>query len=603
MSEPGQALDGLPENAPTAPRSAANDRRTGARERKDRAMTIQPWVKSYPPNVRFNAPLELSSVQSVLETAAGRFGAKPALDFMNKRITYAELDALANRAAAGFQKLGVKPGVHVGLYLPNTPHYVIAFFGVMKAGGVVVNYSPLDALSTLQLKVNDSETDILVSLDLASLYPQAEKLLGSTRLKTLIVGEFAEMTPAPAPVKAQMAAGGMLAELLRDGAHVAFKDLIDNDGRYQAHALGPLEDELAVIQYTGGTTGSPKGAMLTHANLTAACSLYTEVMTRSADGLRVGEERFLCVLPLFHIYSLTVVMLLGFRSGAELVLHPRFDPAAALKDIVEKKITVYLGVPTMHVALLSVPGVESMDLSSLRLCGSGGAPLPVAVQDRFEAIVGRTLTEGWGMTETAPIGTFNPREGRRRPSSCGLPYPGTQMKFVDVADPEREVKVGERGEICVKGPNVMKGYWKKPEATANSMTADGFFRTGDVGYMDEDGFVFIVDRTKDMLLCGGFNVYPRNIEEAIYQHPTVEEASVIGIPDDYRGETPKAFVKLKAGAAPLTLEEMKAFLKDRLGKHEMIGAMEIRDDLPKTPVGKISKKDLREYEARGRAQR
>ena len=566
-------------------------------------MTIQPWVKSYPPNVRFNAPLELSSVQSVLETAAGRFGAKPALDFMNKRITYAELDALANRAAAGFQKLGVKPGVHVGLYLPNTPHYVIAFFGVMKAGGVVVNYSPLDALSTLQLKVNDSETDILVSLDLASLYPQAEKLLGSTRLKTLIVGEFAEMTPAPAPVKAQMAAGGMLAEVRRDGAHVAFKDLIDNDGRYQAHALGPLEDELAVIQYTGGTTGSPKGAMLTHANLTAACSLYTEVMTRSADGLRVGEERFLCVLPLFHIYSLTVVMLLGFRLGAELVLHPRFDPAAALKDIVEKKITVYLGVPTMHVALLSVPGVESMDLSSLRLCGSGGAPLPVAVQDRFEAIVGRTLTEGWGMTETAPIGTFNPREGRRRPSSCGLPYPGTQMKFVDVADPEREVKVGERGEICVKGPNVMKGYWKKPEATANSMTADGFFRTGDVGYMDEDGFVFIVDRTKDMLLCGGFNVYPRNIEEAIYQHPTVEEASVIGIPDDYRGETPKAFVKLKAGAAPLTLEEMKAFLKDRLGKHEMIGAMEIRDDLPKTPVGKISKKDLREYEARGRAQR
>ena len=564
-------------------------------------MTIQPWVKSYPPNVRFNAPLELSSVQSVLETAAARFGAKPALDFMNKRITYAELDALANCAAAGFQKLGVKPGVHVGLYLPNTPHYVIAFFGAMKAGGVVVNYSPLDALPTLELKVNDSETDILVTLDLASLYPQAEKLLGSTRLKTLIVGEFAEMTPAPAPVKAQMAAAGMLAEVRRDGALVAFKDLIDNDGRYQAHALGPLEDELAVIQYTGGTTGSPKGAMLTHANLTAACSLYTEVMTRSADGLRIGEERFLCVLPLFHIYSLTVVMLLGFRLGAELVLHPRFDAEAALKDIVEKKISVYMGVPTMHVAMLSVPGVESMDFSSLRLCASGGAPLPVAVQDRFEAIVGRTLTEGWGMTETAPIGTFNPREGRRRPSSCGLPYPGTQMKFVDVADPEREVKLGERGEICVKGPNVMKGYWKKPEATANSMTADGFFRTGDVGYMDQDGFVFIVDRTKDMLLCGGFNVYPRNIEEAIYQHPAVEEASVIGVPDDYRGETPKAFVKLKAGAAPLTLEEMKAFLKDRLGKHEMIGAMEIRDDLPKTPVGKISKKDLREHEARAHA--
>jgi long-chain acyl-CoA synthetase len=287
--------------------------------------------------------------------------------------------------------------------------------------------------------------------------------------------------------------------------------------------------------------------------------------------------------------------------GSELVLHPRFEPAAAVKDMVEKKITIYMGVPTMHVAILSVAGVERMDFSALRLCGSGGAPLPVAVQDRFESVIGCTLNEGWGMTETSPVGTFNPRDGVRRRGSCGVPYPGTEMKFIDVADPEREVKLGERGEICVKGPNIMKGYWKKPEATANSMTADGFFRTGDVGYMDEDGYVYIVDRTKDMLLCGGFNVYPRNIEEAIYQHPSVEEVSVIGIPDDYRGETPKAFVKLKAGATPVTLEDMKAFLKDRLGKHEMIGAMEIRAELPKTPVGKISKKDLREYEARAHA--
>jgi long-chain acyl-CoA synthetase len=564
-------------------------------------MTIRPWVKSYPPNVRWDAPLDLSSVQSVLEKAAERFGPKAALDFMNKRISYAELDALANQAAKGFQKLGVKPGVHVGLYLPNTPHYVIAFFGVLKAGGVVVNYSPLDALPTLQLKVNDSETDILVTLDVASLYPQAEKLLASTRLKTLVIGEFAEMTPAPAPVGAQMKAAGMLADVKHDERHIAFRDLIDNDGKHQVHPLGALTDEIAVIQYTGGTTGSPKGAMLTHANLTSACSLYTEVMARGEEGFRVGEERVLCILPLFHIYSLTVVMLLGFRLGSELVLHPRFEPAAAVKDMVEKKITIYMGVPTMHVAILSVPGVEKMDFSALRLCGSGGAPLPVAVQDRFESVIGCTLNEGWGMTETSPVGTFNPRDGVRRRGSCGVPYPGTEMKFVDVADPEREVKLGERGEICVKGPNIMKGYWKKPEATANSMTTDGFFRTGDVGYMDEDGYVYIVDRTKDMLLCGGFNVYPRNIEEAIYQHPSVEEVSVIGIPDDYRGETPKAFVKLKAGATPLTLEDMKAFLKDRLGKHEMIGAMEIRAELPKTPVGKISKKDLREYEARAHA--
>ena len=564
-------------------------------------MTIQPWVKSFPPGVRSNAPLDLSPVQSVLEKAAERFGSRPALEFMGKRTTYAELEALANRAALGFQKLGVGPGVHVGLFLPNTPHYIIAFFGVLKAGGTVVNYSPLDALHTLQHKIEDSETDILVGLDLAALYPQAEKLLTSTRLKTLVVGEFAEMTAAPAPVKAQMTAAGMLAEVKHDDRRLAFRDLIDNDGRYTAHPLGDLTEALAVIQYTGGTTGTPKGAMLTHANLTAACSLYMEVMTRSGpDSLRVGEERILCILPLFHIYSLTVVMLLGFRLGAELVLHPRFDPAAAAKDIAAKKITVYMGVPTMHVALLSVPGVESMDWSSLRLCASGGAPLPLAVQQRFEKIVGCRLTEGWGMTETAPIGTFTPRASTGKPGSCGIPYPTTEMKFIDVADPEREVALGERGEICVKGPNVTKGYWKQPKATAESMTKDGFFRTGDVGYMDEDGFVFIVDRTKDMLLCGGFNVYPRNIEEAIYQHPSVEEVSVIGVPDQYRGETPKAFVKLKAGATPVSLDEMKAFLKDRLGKHEMIGAMEIRAELPKTPVGKISKKDLRASDPQAR---
>src|SRR5262249_12038230 len=278
-------------------------------EARGLAMAIRPWVKSYPPNVRWDAPLELSSVQGVLEKAAERFGAKPAVDFMNKRLSYAELDALANRAAPGFQQLGVRPGVHVGLYLPNTPHYVIAFFGVLKAGGVVVNYSPLDALPTLQLKINDSETDILVTLDLASLYPQAEKLLASTRLKTLVVGELAEMTPAPEMVKAQMKAGGMLADATRDHAYVAFRALIGNDGRYQRHPLGALDDELAVIQYPGGTTGSPKGAMLSHANLTAACSLYAEVATHSEDNLRVGEERFICILPLFHIYSLTVVML------------------------------------------------------------------------------------------------------------------------------------------------------------------------------------------------------------------------------------------------------------------------------------------------------
>ncbi len=560
-------------------------------------MNAQPWLKSYPEGVRWDISIEPTLVQSILAQSARRFGPLPALQFMDKRIPYAELEALSDRAAAGFQRLGVGPGVHVGLYLPNTPHYPIAFFGVLKAGGTVVNYSPLDALRTLELKIEDSETDILVTLDLASLYPQAEKLLASSRLKTLVVGEFAEYALAPSPVKAFMAAQGVISEVQHDNRRIAFRDLLDNDGRYQPPVLGDPREALAVVQYTGGTTGSPKGAMLTHANLTAACAQYMETATRTDPPSMIeGEERTLCVLPLFHIYGLSAVMLLGLRMGVELVLHPRFDPPAVAKDIALKKITIFPAVPTMHVALLNLPGIEKYDLSSLKFCGSGGAPLPVAVQEKFQALAGCRLTEGWGMSETSPVGTFTPRQGAVKPGSCGIPMPRLEMKFVDVVDPSHEVALGERGEICVRGPNVMKGYWKKPDATREAMTSDGFFRTGDVGYVDEDGYVFIVDRTKDMLLVGGFNVYPRNLEEAIYQHPSVEEASVIGVPDPYRGESPKAFIKLKAGAPPLTLEEMKEFLNDRLGKHEMIGALEIRDELPKTAVGKISKKDLRQAE-------
>ena len=294
-------------------------------------------------------------------------------------------------------------------------------------------------------------------------------------------------------------------------------------------------------------------------------------------------------------------MLFGLKIGAELVIHLRFELDAAMRDLSAKRITCFPGVPTMFTALLSHPDIAKFDLSSLRHCNSGGAPLPLEVQERFRQLTGCSLNEGWGMTETSPTGTFTPTNGRRKAGSCGLPVPQTVIKMVDVADPSREVPPGERGEICIKGPNVMQGYWKNPDATQAAMTADGFFRTGDVGVMDDEGFIFIVDRTKDMILCGGYNVYPRNIEEAIYGHPSVAEVSVIGIPDAYRGQSPKAFVKLKDGAPPLTLEDLKAFLADRLGKHEMVQSLELRAELPKTPVGKLSKKELYEEEARRRA--
>ena len=561
-------------------------------------MNDMPWMKSYPPGVRWDAEISITPVQQILEESASTWPNNPAVDFMGRKISYSELNDLANRAANALQKLGVKPGVHVGLYLPNTPHYLVSLFGILKAGGTVVNYSPLDAARVLEHKVEDSETDFLITLDLASLYPQMGALLGKTRLKKLIVGNLGEMSAQPDAVNAQMQATKQLASVPSDDRHITFQALLDNDGIYRSYPIADLTDTIAVLQYTGGTTGLPKGAMLTHANLTAATNQCVETTRTDPPTLDEGKERVLAVLPPFHIYALTVNMLLGIRIGAELVLHTRFDVDAVVKDLTEKKITAFPGVPTMFVAVLNHPGAAKADLTSLKWCNSGGAPLPLEVQRNFEKLTGCRLAEGWGMTETSPTGTFTPVTNEARAGSCGVPSPGIIIKFLDTNDNTTYVPLGQTGELCIKGPNVMKGYWKKPDATAEIMTPDGFMRTGDVGYMDEDGYVYIVDRTKDMLLCGGFNVYPRVLEEAVYKHPSVEEVAVIGIKDEYRGQSPKAFVKLKAGAASFTLKELQEFLKDKLGKHEMVQALEFRDSLPKTPVGKISKKDLYDEEER-----
>jgi long-chain acyl-CoA synthetase len=559
-------------------------------------MTETPWITSYPSPARWDAPLAVGPVYEILDTAAQRFADRPAVEFMGRRATYRELHALANRAAKGFQQLGVRPGVHVGLYLPNTPHYLVAFFGVLKAGGTVVNYSPLDAAQVLAHKVEDSATSILVTLDVPTLLPQMEALLGTGGLRTLVVGGLDDLAGFPEYADAAATNGAVA----KDG-HVTFRSLLANDGAYQPYPIDDPRETIAVLQYTGGTTGLPKGAVLTHANLTATTSQYLETTKVEPPVLVPGEERTLLVLPLFHIYSLAACMLLCIRLGAEIILHTRFDLDAVAKDLSAKKITVFMGVPTMFTALLAYPGLGELDLTSIKFTGSGGAPLPLEVQERFRAVTGSELNEGWGMTETSPSGTFTPMRGMRKAGSCGIPVPGAMLKFASVTDPTTYVPLGERGEICIKGPNVMKGYWKNPQATADVMTADGFLRTGDVGYMDADGFVFIVDRIKDMLLCGGYNVYPRNIEEAIYTHPDVGEVSVIGIPDEYRGQSPKAFIALKAGATPFTLDELKSFLKDKLGKHEMVGVIEFRESLPKTAVGKILKTALYEEEARRRA--
>jgi long-chain acyl-CoA synthetase len=550
-----------------------------------------PWVKSYPAGVAWDARLETGAVQAILEDSARRWPDRPALDFAGRVLSYRELDGLADRFAAGLQTLGVGPGVHVGIYLPNTPHYFIAFFGILKAGGVVVNYSPLDAAAVLEHKIADSETDLLVTLDMKALFPHMHAMLGKTRLRGLIVGNYGDFAARPEAVLAAQSAAGELAEVAWGAPLHRFTDVLSGPDAPVRHAPGDPAEAIAVLQYTGGTTGLPKGAILTHANLTAATSQVLETTQTTPPVLRLGQERVLAVLPPFHVYALVVNMLMGVKAGAELVLHARFDLAAVLGDLAGKRITVFCGVPTMFVGLLQAD-LAGVDLSALRLCNSGGAPLPLEIQERFQSVSGASLNEGWGMTETAAIGSFTPGQGRRHPGSCGIPAPGVAFQFLDINDPARVLPLGERGEIAVRGPNVMKGYWKRPEATAEAFTVDGFLRTGDVGWMDEDGYLYIVDRTKDMLLCGGFNVYPRVIEEAIYQHPGVAEAAVIGVPDAYRGQAPKAFVRLRADAPALSLEELQAFLKPRIGKHEMVAALQIVEALPRTPVGKIDKKQL-----------
>ena len=561
-----------------------------------------PWTRAYPPGMRWDAELPVKPVQQMLDEAVARWPERSAVEFMGQVITYRELGAAVDRAARGLQDLGVKPGVHVGLYLPNTPHYPIAFFAVLKAGGTVVNYSPLDAERVLAHKIEDSRTDILVTLDLVSLYPQMARLLGNSRLRKLVVGSLGDYGAARDKVHAQLQAAGQIALVPADDRHASFAALLQNEGHHRTYPLGDLAEEIVVLQYTGGTTGLPKGAMLTHANLTSASAQYCESTKGDPPILDEGTERFLVVLPLFHIFALSAAMLLGVRLGAALVLHTRFDVDAVMNELAASRITVFPGVPTMYTAILAHPKANEMDLRSLKFCGSGGAPLPVEVEQRFFALTGCHLNEGWGMTETSPVGTFTPARGVRKAGSCGMPLPRVQIKLVSLDDPAKDVTAfGEPGELCVKGPNVMKGYWNNPKATAESMTSDGYFRSGDVARMDADGYFYIVDRTKDMLLCGGYNVYPRVLEESIYEHPAVAEVCVIGVPDDYRGQSPKAFVKLKEGAAELTLDALKLFLKDRLGKHEMIGALELRAELPKTAVGKLSKKDLVDEEARKRA--
>jgi long-chain acyl-CoA synthetase len=526
------------------------------------------WEKSYPLGVRWDAPIEMATLPALFDTFTKRWAEKPALEYRDRKTSYAELRAGVESVASGLMDLGVGPGTAVALYLPNSPYHPLSFFGTLKAGGRVVHLSPLDAERELAHKLKDSGARILITTNIGFMALLALKLKSDGLVDHLIIGDDTAFGPSAIPTTAMPEGDGTL--------HF---DRLSAEGAKKLPRRWPQVsvEDIALLQYTGGTTGKPKGAMLSHANLSA------------------GEDRVICVLPLFHIFALTSVLLRSLMEGNEILLRPRFDVATTLNDIEVKKATVFAGVPTMWIALANTPDIDRRDFSSLRYAASGGAALPVDVAERFAKLTGHRLGGGWGMTETSPAGTALPRECAHKPGSVGLPLPGILMDIVALDDPRRRLKPGEKGEIRIKGPNVTKGYWNSPVETAAAF-ADGYLLTGDIGTMDEDGYFYLVDRKKDMIISGGFNVYPRTIEEAIYEHGSVAEVVVVGVPDAYRGEAAKAFVQLKQGAQPFTLDELRAFLADKLGRHEMPAHLEFRDALPKTAVGKLSKKELIEAE-------
>ena len=538
-----------------------------------------PWDSAYPP----------LSMVDFFDEAAARSGTAPLIDFLGRHYSYAETLDGANRVAAGLKALGYGPGDRIGLFLPNVPHYLAAYYGILKLGATVVNFSPLYTPAELEHQVADSGTKLLFTLSASALLPTALEVLDGSDLERLIVGSVAGALPMAKSVLYRLFKRSEVAKRPDDQRIMAFSQLIANDGLYAAPPIDPVND-VALIQYTGGTTGTPKGAMLTHQNLSANAR---QVM--GLDPHPREPDRILGVLPLFHVFANTCVLNRTVLNGGCIVMLPRFDAGQVLAAIHRTKATALPGVPTMYQALLDHPKVATTDFSSLRVCISGGAPLAAELKAKFEAATGATVVEGYGLSESSGVISANPYEGEGKSGTIGQPLPGTHVRLVDKADPTQPAPFGEPGEIVAAGPQIMKGYWNRPDADGDVFVTDAdgrtWLRTGDVGTIDSDGFIKIVDRLKDMIAVSGFKVFPSQIEAVLHHHPAVKEAMVIGLPDPYRGEQPRAYVTLNDGAAT-TGEELREWLNPQLGRHERVDQVVIRLTMPKTMIGKLSRKDL-----------
>ncbi len=547
-----------------------------------------PWQAHYAHPCAWDMDFPPLTLPEMFAQSAARFAERPLVDFMGRAFTYAALHAEARAFAAGLQRLGVTKGDRIGLYLPNVPIYVSAYYGAMLAGATVVNFSPLYTAQELAAQVEDSGTRLLVTIDSAALLPTALEVLKTSGLERLVVGSLAAMLPLAKGLALRLLGRKSLTRIPARPDVIRWEDALARTDPAPV-LLDPLED-LALLQYTGGTTGTPKGAMLTHQNISAN--------TRQVEAIdpRAGERDVIMgVLPLFHVFANICVLNRTVVNGGCIAMLPRFDAGQALKTLQRVRATAMPGVPTMYQALLDHPALARTDFSSLRVCISGGAPLAGPLKEKFEAATDARLVEGYGLTETAGVASTNPYEGEDRVGTIGQPIPATRIRLLDKEDPTRDAPAGQPGELAIQGPQVMRGYWRRPEAAAAAFAerADGqWLRTGDVAVLDDQGYVRIVDRIKDMIAVGGFKVFPSQVEAVVLEHPAVKEVLVIGVPEPRLGEVPRAYVTLNDGAAE-TGEALRDWINARIGKHERVDAVVVRETMPKTMIGKLDRKALR----------
>lgn len=557
-------------------------------------MTVRkPWLKQYPKEISTNLHFEPIPVQSYLKDTAKEFPNKVAIHFMGKEITYHELYESSQKFATYLTRLGLKQGDRVAIMLPNTPQSVISYYGILIAGGVVVQTNPLYTEREIKYQMNDSGAKIIVTFD--ALYPRILKVMSNTNLEHMIVTAIKDFLPFPKNLihpLIQRRQLGVSVSVQHEGNTHLFREILKTTPIEEIERPFDFEEDIALLQYTGGTTGLPKGVMLTHKNLVSNAAMCDNWLYKC----KKGEEVVLGILPFFHVYGMTTVLILSVMQGYKMVLLPKFDVETTLKTIEKQRPTLFPGAPTMYIGLLNHPNLDNYDLSSINSCISGSAPLPVEVQQAFEKITGGKLVEGYGLTESSPVTHANFLwDHSYRKGSIGVPWPNTdaEIKSLETGEP---LPIGEVGEIAVRGPQIMKGYWNQPEETAEVLR-DGWLMTGDLGYMDEDGYFYVVDRKSDMIIAGGFNIYPREIEEVFYEMPEIQEVVAVGIPDRYRGETVKLYVVLKE-AAFVTEDELNIFARKHLAAYKVPRIYEFRDELPKTAVGKILRRTLVEEEVR-----